>query len=274
MRAIFLLLSFFIFTSCSSILFYPDPYLYIDAKKNGFDVTEEFLTSTDGVKFNTWFLKHKTPREGVLSSPDTLVLFFHGNAQNVSAHFANVAWMSERGIDVYMIDYRGYGISEGEPESYGAGQDVKVFLNSGYAKFKTGKYKKLVLLGQSLGGCLMLHGLIEFPHKDEVNLAIFDSTFINPKPLAHDKVWGIGYLIVSGSNFSKNLDHINMPSLVVHGENDTLVPIKFGKDVYEAIHLPENKKWFWSIEKGSHIGTFHENAGIYRDKTIELIQRL
>ena len=104
--------------SCTQIIFQPDRYLYSRPQDIGYNVREEIVTSFDGTKLGAWFLFASPKKEKINQVKDkTLVIFFHGNAQNISAHFSVISWMSEAGIDVFLGDYRGYGISEGEPST-------------------------------------------------------------------------------------------------------------------------------------------------------------
>lgn len=269
MKKIILIILASLLVSCSQILYQPDQYLYIRPAEQGFNVVEEVIVASDGTKLGSWFLKHNPTKE---PSKETLVIFFHGNAQNISAHFSVVSWMSDYGFDVFMGDYRGYGISEGSPSPSGVEKDALAFLDHSYKIFKKNKYKKLVVLAQSLGGAIALNALQFFPHKNEINLLVLDSTFINPKAVAHDKIWGLGYLIISGAHTAENLHHLTMPTVVVHGVEDRVIPYKFGLEIYQKIE--HDKKWWWLRDHGTHIATFHENAKIYRQKLIEIMNSL
>lgn len=269
MQKTLLLALIFVCTSCSQILYQPDQYLYIRPSEHGFNVVEEVVVASDGTKLGSWFLKHNKNKE---PSRDTLVVFFHGNAQNISAHFSVVSWMSDYGLDVFMGDYRGYGISEGSPNPAGVEKDALAFLDHSYKVFKKNKYKKLIILAQSLGGAIAMNALQLFAHRDEINLLVLDSTFINPKNVAHDKIWGLGYLLISGAHTAENLNHLTMPTLVVHGAEDKVIPYKFGLEIYQQI-LHE-KKWWWLRDHGTHIATFQENNKTYRQKLIEVIESI
>lgn len=268
-KIIHLSLCFFFF-SCTRIIFQPDRVLYSRPSVQGFDVREEVVTSYDGTKLGAWFLTAKPKKERMEQIKEkTLVVFFHGNAQNISAHFSVVSWMSDAGIDVFLGDYRGYGISEGEPEAKMVVEDTRALLDKGYEYFKKGGYKNFVVYSQSLGGALTISALREFKSIETINLLVLDATFKSPKAVAHDKIWGLGYLLVSDAAFAENLNHLRMPTLVIHGTHDQIIPYKFGEDLFKT--SPAEKKWWWPMPGVAHIETFHFQQGVYRKKFIDFL---
>ena len=84
------------------------------------------------MRLHGWFLPAQIPSRGT-------ILFLHGNAENVSTHIGSVAWLPAEGFNVFLIDYRGYGLSEGVPTLDGLHRDVeaaiaKVFTLEGSMK--------------------------------------------------------------------------------------------------------------------------------------------
>ena len=75
------------------------------------------LAAPDGTKLHAWFLPAGGTARGT-------VLHLHGNAANVSNHLPLVAWMPARGYNVLMLDYRGFGKSEGRPTLDGIVEDA------------------------------------------------------------------------------------------------------------------------------------------------------
>lgn len=118
------------FTGCSSLIYQPDKYMH--AHPDMFNTKFEAFTfnSNDGTKLSGWKLFSKT------KSPKNLLIYFHGNAQNLTSHFVNAVWMAEHGFDILIFDYRGFGLSEGEPQPKGVSEDGLAFLNYSYADFK------------------------------------------------------------------------------------------------------------------------------------------
>ena len=78
--------------SCTNLIYQPDHYLYADPHAFGIEYDAFYEASYDGTKLYAWDLKSKT------ANPENLILMFHGNAQNLSSHFFNLAWMTEKKI--------------------------------------------------------------------------------------------------------------------------------------------------------------------------------
>jgi len=110
-------------TGCSSVFFYPDNATYITPDRLNLEYEDIYLKTADGETLHGWWLPALTdePAKGT-------VYYLHGNAQNVSAHILNAAWLPEQGYNVFTIDYRGYGQSTGAPDIEGALHDVETGL--------------------------------------------------------------------------------------------------------------------------------------------------
>lgn len=251
-------------SSCTSLIYQPDRYLWGDPRSNGINFHEYVVRSFDGTRLLFW---------DILSSdkePENLVLMFHGNAQNMSAHMFNLLWMTKYKTDVIVFDYRGYGLSEGTPYPRGVVEDGLKAIQVAYDKFKAKKYKRFIIYTQSLGGAIALRSLEEFKFNQEVNLLVLDSTFLNPQDVARNKVGFLGYLVSSEYTANKNLAHIAMPTLVIHAKDDPVINVKFGEELYNQI--PAKEKKFWLIDHGFHGDIFFVENGKYRQDFLNLLK--
>ncbi|WP_259643245.1 alpha/beta hydrolase, partial [Pseudomonas syringae] len=97
-------------TGCSSMLFYPEQGVPFTPDKARLQYQDVNLTAADGTRLHGWWLpaKEGVPVKGT-------VLHLHGNGGNLSWHLGGVWWLPEQGYQVLMLDYRGYGESQGEP---------------------------------------------------------------------------------------------------------------------------------------------------------------
>ena len=109
----FLLLTVTGATGCSSIFFFPQKQHLQTPDLLGLDYEDIYLTSADETTLHGWWLKAQKPVKGT-------VYFLHGNAENISTHIRNIAWLPEYGYQVFLIDYRGFGLSGGKPTLPGA----------------------------------------------------------------------------------------------------------------------------------------------------------
>lgn len=261
--------------SCGGLLYHPTNYWYSDPKDFKLDYTEFRLKNADGFDLVGWHFKSKVQK-------GSLILFFHGNAQNITSHYQNFAWLPEHGHDFLIIDYRGYGISTGQPHQKGLQQDALAFLNYGHEIFKKGQYKKLVIYGQSLGGAVAFTALQSFQHKNDVNLLVLDSTFSSYSKIAKDKLqisWvtyllsPLAYLLITDETAPWTvMKKHNTPTLVIHGTADYHVPYKFGEEFFNELPLEKNKnKWFLTIPNGEHIDVFGRDKGKYQKEFLKYL---
>lgn len=267
MKKLFIYTLFLTFWGCSSVFYFPTSYFYADPKKHDINYKDIDFISTDGTKLHGWLLSSdKTKKK------KGLILHFHGNAQNLTSHWMNLGWLTKSGYDIFIFDYRGYGLSKGQANQQGLNKDSIAALNWAYEKQKS--YPKFIVYGQSLGGAVSMRALKDFEHRDEIDLFVLDSTFISYQSIAFDKVKNAGvlmvispltYILVSDEYAARKfVSKIEIPTLVIHGKKDMVVPYKFGEEIFSK--LETKKKWWWSIDDGGHTDVFWPKNLKYRTK--------
>ena len=244
--------------------------MYFHPASTGFVYSQETFPSQNGTALAGWhFQSQAQPAKGI-------VVQFHGNGENMSSHFLSVVWACKYGYDVFVFDYQGYGISAGEHSFDNARRDAIASF-----KFILNKRPDLpvILLGQSLGGNILLSAFSDFQPKGRIALVIIDSSYLSNQELAKHKVtenwftWPFqpfAHLLISDRFQPKeNLRRISpIPLLVVHGTRDAVIPLSFGREIFEAAAAP---KYFWKIPKGRHIDAWIGHGGLYRKKLLELL---
>ena len=257
----------FLLTSCSSIIYQPDKYFYYhpDQFKTKFEAIT--FNSIDGTKLSAWKLFSQK------NNAKKLVLFFHGNAQNLTAHLVNLVWMMEHDYDVIIFDYRGYGVSEGKPEPKGVAEDGLAFLNYGYDQFKKNKYEKLIVYTQSLGGAIALKSLEDFKPINEISLLVLDSSFLSPRLVARDKTNRLlQYIITNDFTASPGLTHLrDINVLSIHSKGDPVINYELGVDLYNMVPGP---KALWPVEAQGHGNVFYVEKFKYRPMFLEYVEKL
>ncbi len=245
--------------SLSAFLFFPQtPYVqYPDAL--GLTWEPVALETADGEQLANWWL----PARG---EPRGSVLFLHGNGENISTHLYAVAWLPEAGYNVLLLDYRGYGASTGAPLLPAVFMDIEAAHR--WIAARSGAEVPLFLLGQSLGGSL---GLYYLAHADP-NLRPFRAAVIESAPASlpgiaaeamrrHPLTWVLqlpAYLI-PGAYDAADLDpeQIRLPVLLLHGDNDPVVPLAHGQTLAEQ--LASSPGFELQVYSGGHIQAFrHE----------------
>lgn len=153
--------------SCSHLVYMPSKNV-VDAPR---EMPEDlWFHTSDGVRLHGWWLEAHGARRGT-------VVQFHGNAGNITSHFAQLEWVTRHGYDLFTFDYRGYGRSEGVPSQAGLNRDARAALALARTKSAKGMRPDLVLYGQSLGGAVLLRALADEPDRSRIRSVIVEGTF-------------------------------------------------------------------------------------------------
>lgn len=270
----------FFFFSCTHLFYQPDHFLYAPPEKLNLKYENIYFESLDKVRLHAWFFPAQKLKDK--KHPKNLILLFHGNAQNLSSHYLSVSWMTQYGFDVLVWDYRGYGLSQGEPESEGIYLDAQAALNLGTQKFKEGGYQNFFVLGQSLGGNILLKALTDFPNRWPISVVTIDSSFASYQNMAKDRLqtfwltYPFSFLspLLISDEFAplKDLKKVSLPALVMHSDHDKVVPVYFGKEIYENLGSPQKK--YWSIQNAPHIGTLGNGDKLVEEKYLTFLKNL
>lgn len=265
-KILLIFLSIIFLQGCTSLFYHPDSVLYDNPQLRGIDMVLVKFNSADKTQLVGWWLKNKQK----LDKPKGLILFFHGNAQNMSSHYLALEWVLQEGWDLFVFDYRGYGLSEGKPTPEGVSQDAFAALEWAYGLKKRMGHEKFVIYGQSLGGTIALDLMTSLLEQDKVQLLALDGTFSSYKEIAGYKVPGLGSWLVSDEHSpKKNIKNLkSTPVLVIHGEKDPVIPFKFGKEIYDQLVTPH--KWFLT-HQGGHNETFTVENQRLRAEFLKLI---
>ncbi len=242
--------------ACTGLFFQPMQEHVNDPADIGFTYRDVDFSAADGTRLHGWYF----PAKGELVGS---ILFLHGNAENISTHFANVAWLTTYGFAVFAIDYRGYGRSAGSPDLDGLHLDVAAALDTLMALPETDP-DRIVVLGQSLGGALALTAMAENPHKDRLRAVIVEGAFSGYPEIVREKLasfwltWplqGPLGLTIDGryrpTDAAASLAPV--PLLIIQGEDDAVIPAHHAEILFEAAGEP---KTLWLLPGTGHIQAF------------------
>lgn len=243
-------------SACTGVFFQPlKPHVY-DPENAGFAYQDVAFEAADGTKLHGWFFPSETERLGS-------VYFLHGNAENISTHFASVAWLTKGGFDAFVIDYRGYGRSEGAPSLDGLHQDVAAGLDTLLA-IPGIKPEEVVVFGQSLGGAIALTAIADSAQKDQLAGLVVEGAFSDYRGIVREKLndfwltWAFQWpvsLTIDGRYDPKAAAAMlsPLPLLIVHGQADKVIPPHHGEVLFDVAAEP---KAIWRPEEADHIAAF------------------
>jgi hypothetical protein len=245
---------------CSNLLFYPTRRQVLTPDRIGLAYRDVWFHADDGVSLHGWFL----PAEGEAKGT---VVFLHGNAENISTHIANVGWLPAKGFNVFLFDYRGYGLSEGRPTLDGVHRDAEAAINAVYGLDDVDG-RRVVVFGQSLGGAIAIVALTRSPHRAQVRALVVEGALSGYRRITREKladIWitwplqvPLSYAMDDRYKPTEAIAKLSpMPVLIIHGLDDTIVPPEHAKRLFAAAREP---KALWLLPKTGHIGAFGSTA--------------
>ena len=179
------------------------------------------INTSDGLALTGWFLA--TP------NPSASVLVLNGNAGN-RAHRAPLASaLAERGYEVLLFDYRGYGGNEGSPSEEGLALDAKAALT---ALAEVAAAERFILFGESLGAAVAARLAVESPPAALVLRSPFPS--LQAVAAVHYPFLPTRFLLRDRYDIVESVGRIKAPILVIAGSSDSIVPTHLSRAVYEA----------------------------------------
>ncbi len=191
--------------------------------------TDIHITATDGTVLRGWLLRSGISDLPALAPP--LVVYFPGNAANRFQRLADLQEFTAVGFDVLIVDYRGYGDSEGSPSQAVLESDAKQVWE--FARQKLGyTAARTVIFGESLGGAVALSLWSDAAVQPEHPAAVvLNSTFHSmPEVVAfHYPLFPFRYLLLDRWMSFQHITRITCPVMVFHGTNDELIPFEQGQ---------------------------------------------
>ena len=236
----------FVFFPVAELLYTPN-----DANLEYEDIRIE---TSDGLELQGWFVPGEPETASGLDSNVTW-LWFHGNGGNIGHRIGELALAHHRtGANIFIFDYRGYGESEGAASEQGTYLDSRAVIE--YLASRPGvDPDRIVYMGHSLGAAVALELALTRPPLAMVLVSPFASVrdmanLTLPFP-------PVGWLVRNHYDSISRIRQLNVPILVLHGDQDETVPMSQGRKLYDAANQP---KKFQTLEGAAHNDTY-EVAG-------------
>lgn len=245
---------FYFYSKQESIIFHPTrtyhkplPFLEIE---------EFFINTPDGESLHAWWRESEEDKG--------TIIFFHGNAGNLSHRVERVRWFGKMGYNLLSIDYRGYGKSTGK---IGSENDIYVDAQAAYdyaLEEKGIPEEDIILWGRSVGGA----PAIDLAQDKKIKALVCESTFYSAVDLGETfyPYLPIDRFLKYRFENNKKIKNVTAPILITHGGNDKVIPYAQGRKLYQA--APEPKS-FIEIKGGGH-GT--SKIGDYQDQIGEFLR--
>lgn len=261
-------------TGCANRLFFqPNRVVYQTPSDKQLPYEAVRFASLDGTSLSGWFIPARGNARG---NARGTVVHLHGNAQNMTAHYGYVDWLPAAGYNLFVFDYRGYGISEGRPSRHGLYEDSVAALRTVAARPDVNG-QRILVIGQSLGGANAIAALArhEIPG---IRAIVIESTFASYRAIVRDKIamipllsllrWPLSFVVVS-NGYSPDAGIARLPPvpvLFIHGTDDTIIPYTHGERLFARAREP---KTLWSVEGGNHTEAFSRFRNTYAPRLLE-----
>lgn len=229
-----------------SLVFYPDTHL--EATPADYDLSFEdvFFKAPDGVKLHGWWIPAREGGEGRAT-----ILWMHGNAGNISHRLHNARLLHDLlGLNLFLFDYREYGISEGKVSEKGTYCDAEGAVAYLESRPDVAAHR-IIYFGRSIGSAVA----VELATRKAPAALILESPMTSIKAIASAILpWlPIGSLLSTRYDSLAKVGRVRAPLLVLHGTADEIVPFAQGRELFEAANEP---KRFHAIDGAHHNDTY------------------
>jgi fermentation-respiration switch protein FrsA (DUF1100 family) len=229
------------------LMYFPTRELAARPADFGLESEDLRVTTPDGVGLHGWWIK---------GGGRAALVWYHGNAGNVSHRLHNAQLLVERfGLDIFLVDYRGYGLSDGTPSEAGLYADgIAIYDHARACGFTP---DEIVLFGRSLGAAVA----VEVGLAREARALILETPFRSIRAMArHHYPIVPGFLIRSRYDNEAKMPRLGLPLLVLHGDCDEVVPLAHAQRLFELAAEP--KRWFL-IRGAGHNDTYVAGGEAY-----------
>jgi len=217
----------------------PPASLYLDA------IGEIWMNSSDGEQILSWQMR---PQKGMPT-----LLYLHGNNCNLSNRLERTSRFARDGYGLMMPSFRGYGLSTGIPSERKNVEDA--LMAYGALRQQNIAAKDIIVYGESLGGAVG----VQVAALREVGALILEAPFTSLADLVRHKFRFIPAYTLLKDEFNSlaHIKKVTAPVLIAHSVSDEVVPVAFGRWMFDAAHQP---KAFLRVRGRGHIGLFRAGA--------------
>ena len=172
-----------------------------------------------------------------------IILFFHGNGEVVSDYdYIAPIYRSQVGVNLFVADYRGYGASGGRPTFSSMVADAHRIFEGLSGILRDGSYGgNIFVMGRSLGSVSAIE--LASSYQERVSGLIIESGFASTVRLMTRKGFSKEYLGIKDFGFPNlsKIRTVTLPTLIIHAECDSLIPLEEAKDLFENAATKEKR---------------------------------
>jgi hypothetical protein len=208
------------------LLYFPTHALAAGPAAFGLRADELSLRTEDGVPLHGWWIEGDGRRA---------LLFFHGNAGNVADRLERARILNQRfGLDIFLVDYRGYGRSGGSPSEDGLYRDGRAVYREAITRGFGAD--RIILFGESLGSAIALQLALDRP----CAALVLETPFLSIPAMAREHYpFAPLFLIRTRFDNEAKIAAVTVPTLLILAELDEIAPPAHGRRLFELASGPK-----------------------------------
>jgi len=256
---LFIVYAVYLYFNQSKYVYFPTSDIVTTPSDSGLFYEDLMLKTSDGIKISAWYIHAENPK--------ATLLFFHGNGGNISYRIEFIEMFYSLNISTFIIDYRGYGKSEGSPTEEGTYLDSEAAWDY-LVNDKNTDPSSIVIYGKSLGGPIAAR----LAEKHNPAALILDSTFTSTKDIAVKL-----YPFLPVKKFFKfeydtvrYLKGVDCPILIIHSIDDSYIPFSHAEKLFDTV---DGEKELVET-KGDHNTSFMISRQIYKNSIDNILKVL
>ena len=240
-------------------VFRPDRRIFQTPADRGVPFERVFFEASDGPRLSAWHLCPTKPRAAIL--------YFHGNSGNLGLFTEVFQLLYQHRLQVFAVDYRGYGQSTGDPSEDGLHRDALAAIEYFNQHFRI-QSVPLIYWGRSLGCCVAAFAASQ----EAPDGLVLESGFPSKKHLLKYFPQFRAFRIFSKCRLdtARYLHNQPYPVLVVHGDKDQTIPFEQGRRLYDSL---TGRKEFYHVEGADHINTHRLDSKAYMERILNFVEQ-
>ncbi len=227
-------ISVYLYFNQKNMVFYPTQRLDSTPEQVGLSYQDLRLAVNSDESIHAWYF----PRpEGSTEPAGRTVLFCHGNGGNMSHRLETVEYLLAMNSSVLLFDYRGYGLSDGEPSEVNCYADAEACYEW-LCQHGNIAPEDIVVFGRSLGGAVA----VDLASRVPCGGLIVESSFTSALDMGRQMfpIFPIGLLLRYRFDSAAKIGDVSCPILVTHSPHDEVAPFELGQRLFEL--APEPKR--------------------------------
>lgn len=235
------------------MVFFPSKYPagFRQMQNDRLNLQDIWFVAADGAKLHGWFVSHPEAK--------AVLLMCHGNAGNVSDRYDWLVMLHEKvPANLFIFDYRGFGRSDGSPTEEGCYLDAAAAFNWLAAQKPE---LPIIVHGHSLGSAVAVELAHRLSDRPPAGL-ILESSFTNAVDMGKLMFGPIPLYWLTSMKWASDekIGKITIPKLFLHGEDDSIIPLRLGQKLFAAAAAP---KEFMALPHADHNDTFFSGGEEY-----------